>query len=271
MAIVTISRGSASGGLLLATGIADTLGYKILSREDIVHKAAQIVGVSEEKLSEALLKPPGFWDKLKHERRRYLAYVQAALCEHAQEDRIVYHGNAGHLLLPGISHVVCIRLIAPLPLRVSMFMEREKVGRDEAIQSIEKVDHQRQTWTRFLYGEDWLNPNLYDLILNLKTLTVQGAVEVACSIILRKEFARTEDSQKALANLVLASRVRAALAADEETASAEVSVAAEEGVIHLKGRLRTASLVDAVIKVAGHVKGVQQVERDQLDAPDYTL
>ena len=98
MAVVTISRGSASGGLLLAEKLGEKLGYDIVSREDVIREAARF-GASEESLQEALLKPPSFWDRFRHERRRYLAFVQAALCERAQKDRIIYHGNAGHLLL----------------------------------------------------------------------------------------------------------------------------------------------------------------------------
>ena len=93
MAIITISRGSASGGILLAQGLADKTGFKLVSREDIIQSASKY-GVSAEKLQEALLKPPGFWDRFRHERRRYLCFVQAALCEHARKDRIIYHGNA---------------------------------------------------------------------------------------------------------------------------------------------------------------------------------
>jgi cytidylate kinase len=151
MAIVTISRGSGSGGLLLAERLAEELGYDVVSREDIVREAAAF-GAPEEKLHEALLNPPGFWDRFKHERRRYLAFVQAALCAHAQRDRMIYHGNAGHLLLRGISHVLCVRIIAPMSFRVQMLMERQKMGREEALAYIEKADRQRQQWTRFCAG-----------------------------------------------------------------------------------------------------------------------
>ena len=72
-------------------------------------------------------------------------------------------------------------------------------------------------------------------------------------------------------DLVLASRVRAALAADQRTASAEVFVQADDGVVSLKGRLRPEGLVEPVIDVASAVEGVVEVDRRQLDAPDYTV
>ena len=74
-----------------------------------------------------------------------------------------------------------------------------------------------------------------------------------------------------MADLVLASRVRAALAANAETAPAEVDVRADDGVVYLKGRLRPASMVNPTVDVAAGVEGVRRVDREQLDAPDYTV
>jgi cytidylate kinase len=270
MAVVTISRGSASGGLLLAQKLGERLGYDIVSREDVVREAARF-GASEESLQEALLKPPTFWERFRHERRRYLTFVQAALCERAQKDRIIYHGNAGHLLLQGVPHVLCIRLIASMSFRIGMVMERQHLSRDKAIRCIESADRQRQDWSRFLYGKDWLDPLLYDLVINLKTMTVEAAAEVAVAAAQRPEFQPTEASRKAMDDLVLASRVRAALAANEKTASVEVVIDANDGLVSLRGKVRPEALVESVIRVASEVEGVRNVDRHDLEAPDYTV
>lgn len=270
MAIITISRGSASGGLLLARGLAERLGYELVSREDIIQEASKF-GVSEVELQEALLKPPGFWERFKHERRRYLTFVQVALCDQVKSDRVIYHGNAGHLLLRGVSHVFCVKLIAPLSFRIRMLMERENMDHEEAVRHIQRMDRRRKDWTRFLYGVDWLDPDLYDLTVNLKTLEVEGAVELVTAAVKRPEFQVTEESQKAMEDLCLASRVRAALAADKITAYAEVGVDADGDVVYLKGRIRPQSSVDSILRVAGRVEGVREVNRRDLDAPDYTV
>ncbi len=270
MPIITISRGTGSGGLLLAEGIAKELNYKMVSREDVLREAAAY-GAPEEELQKALLSPPSFWDRFRHERRCHLALVQAALCEHAQHDQIVYHGNAGHLLLQAISHVLCILIVAPMPVRIQMLMERQNMGRDEAIAFIEKVDRERRAWTRFLYDVDWMDPSLYDLTLNLRTMDVARAVELAVEAARNRAFAATEESRQAIANLALASRVRATLAANPKTCPAEVEIDAKQGVVYLRGKVRPASMVDAVIKAASDVDGVQQVNRDQLAAPNYSV
>lgn len=270
MAIVTISRGSASGGLLLAQGLAAKLGYELVSREDILESAAKF-GVSDEKLQESLLKPPSFWERFQHERRRYLGFVQEALCERARNDRIIYHGNAGHLLLRNIAHVLCVRIIAPMEFRIHMLMNRENLIREEAVRYIERMDRQRKDWTLFLYGVDWLDPSLYDLTINLKTLDIEGAVDLVAAAVGREEFQTTDESRRAMENLYLASRVRSALAADPRTASVEIEVEADVGVVLLRGKVRTASIVDSILEIAGQVEGVREVNRDNLGAPHYDV
>jgi cytidylate kinase len=270
LSVITVSRGSASGGQLLAEKLAARLGYDIVSREDIVREAARF-GVPEDELQEAMLRAPRFWQRFSHQRRRYLAFVQAALCERAAKDRLVYHGNAGHFLLAGVSHVMCVRLIAPTPERVELLQRRAGMGAEEALRHVEEGDKRRQQWTRFLYGVDWLDPVLYDLTVNLKTLDIEGAVEVVVAAAGRPQFRATDESRKAMGDLVVASRVRAALASSPEIGVLPVDVTAREGVVLLKGRLHSVSQVESVLKVAGEVDGVKRIDREQLDAPNLTV
>ncbi len=270
MAVVTVSRGAGSKGQAFARQLADRLGYELVSREDVVQAAAKS-GVPAERLQKALLEAPGFWDRLTLDRKRYLAFVQAALSERARKDRIVYEGNAGHLLLRGVSHVVCIRLLAPLSHRVQTAVETLGMSHDEAVRYIESSDHERENWTRFLYGVDWLDAALYDVTLNLRTLLIDGAVEAALAVVQRPEFAPTGESRSAMENLVLESRVQAALASNGETAAAAVQVHAGDGVVSLRGRVRPARMVDAVLGVVGRVDGVKEIDSRDLGAPDYTV
>jgi cytidylate kinase len=271
MPIVTISRGTASGGKLLAEGLAQKTGFDIVSREEVVRAAAEF-GVPEEKLQKALLEPPKFWDRFQHDRRRYMAFVQAALTARVQEGGVIYHGNAGHLLLRGISHVACFRLMAPVDDRIRTLREQNRgMSQEEAARYVEHVDRQRKDWTQFLYGVDWLDPGLYDLSINLRTLDLSDAVEIAVVALQCKKFEPTAASRQAMANLVLASRVQAALAADPRTAFAEVDVRAGEGAVSLKGRLRHTTVEDAVIDVVTDVEGVVRVDRSNLGVPDYTV
>jgi cytidylate kinase len=253
--IITISRGTFSGGSELAAQLQARLGYTLISRE-IVAEAARSYGVSETRLSEALEKGPGLLGRFVHDRRRYLAFVRAALCERAAHDNVVYHGHAGHLLLSGIRHVLRVRLIAPLEFRTAALRERMGLDEEEAARYIERVDRERVRWTQFLYGADWRDPGLYDVVVNLEHVDLEGACLSVVALAARPCFQADEASRQAMADLLLASRVAAVLAAEPETANAEVEVRAKAGEVEVEGKIADPTLVKMVTDRARRVEGV---------------
>ncbi len=159
--------------------MAERLAYRCLSREVLV-EAAATYGVPEPALAQFLDTSPGLWERLTQSRRLYLIFLQAVMCERALPGRLVYHGQAGHLLLPGIGHVLKVRLIAPLDVRIRAVMAREGVGREAALMSIQRVDEERLRRLRYLFQVDWRDPAVYDVVLNLEHMTLEAAA-MSCS------------------------------------------------------------------------------------------
>jgi cytidylate kinase len=259
MAVITISRGSFSGGKMLAECLAHELGYRCIDRDVIVEKAAA-AGASQESLREALAKPPTFWDRFTHTRYRYLTIIQAALCEEVSGGSAVYHGNAGHLLLHGVSHVLRARIVAPISFRTATVQERLKLPYDGAVAYIERMDRDRERWTQYLYNVDWRDPSLYDIVLNLEALNIRQACLVIATTVRQDCFAETEESRAAMRDLMVASRVRAALAVDEATQAFELQVTASDGAVSVIGKLPRDANVRAIEEVALRVAGVSSVE-----------
>lgn len=258
MSIITISRGTFSGGSDLAECLHRYLGYSVVSREIIVD-AAKTYGVSESALSRALECSPRLVDRFLHDRRLYLAFVRVALCERAAHDNLVYHGHAGHFLLKGVRHVIRVRLIAPLDFRIDRVIKRMGLDKREAVAHIERVDKERTRWTEFLYGADWKDPSLYDLVINLEQVDLEGACQAVVALAARPHFQADDSSRQAMADLLLTSRLAAALAADPDTSYAEVEVRARTGLVEIEGKLADPMLVNAVIDRARRVAGVRGI------------
>jgi cytidylate kinase len=260
MAIITISRGTFSGGKMLAEHLAERLGYRCEGREEILATASKRYGVSQEKLLEAILRRPSAFRRFTYEREQYLAYIQAILCEHARADNLVYHGNAGHFLLKGVSHVLRVRIVAPMELRVRFVMERQQMLRDEVIKHIEKVDKQRIKWTKFLYGADWRSPELYDIVFNLETENILFISNMIEHAIQEEPFRTTLQSQKAMDNLALSSLVRAAVFSNSDTRDVNIMVEAEEGVVTIVGKAKRQDAIEMVENVVRNVPGVRELK-----------
>jgi cytidylate kinase len=259
MSIIAISRGTFSGGEALAKGVAKLLGYQCLSREENLEVAAKKYRVSTHEFAAAMEKRPSFLDRVLGERTAYLAIVRATLCEKAKDDNLVYHGYLAHRLLPGISHVIGVRVIADREFRVQAAMRQQHLDRDKAVAYVEKADKERREWTRFLFGVDWDDPQLYDAVLNLSRMSLETATETVVNLTKGDEFTATAESLKAMQNLTLQSRVAAALATDFRTRDTHVDVAVADGIVTITGTTRWPEVEQAVPAVVRRVEGVKEV------------
>jgi cytidylate kinase len=215
--------------------------------------------------------PPSFLDRLNRHRDHYLAFVRAALCQHAKQGDLIYHGHAGHHLLAGIRHLIRVRVVADLNFRVKAAMERQHMTRHEAEVYIRKVDGERRKWTRFLYGVNWDNPANYDIVLNLEHLRLDGACDLLAQMAKLEQFQATPESKAALEDLALSSLVVAALVSDKRTADADLRVQVKRGVVTVGGVVRQSDVAASVPEVLQHVEGIAKLVNDVAYSPPYPM
>ena len=159
MQIICVSRGTHSGGTELAEQLARKLDYACLSREEL-NEAATNEGIPVGRLEMAMVSPGIFSERLALERDHYLAFTTSYLCDRAMEGGLVYHGRTGHFLLPGVSHVLKVRVLADLEYRIKTVMRDLGLDRGKARRYIEDVDEDRRRWVRSVFavsGEDAAN------------------------------------------------------------------------------------------------------------------
>jgi cytidylate kinase len=221
MSIVIISRGSFSHGKAVAEKLAQKLGYECISRE-IILEASKHFNIPEIKLTRGIHDAPSILDRFTYGKERYVTYIQEALLHRLQKDNVVYHGLAGHFLVPGVSHVLKIRIWADLEDRVAEEMRREGISAEEARKFLKKDDVERYRWSYHLYGIDTRDPSLYDLVIHIKAITTEEAADIIQYALRLPRFRTTPASQKAMDDLLLAAQVQAALV--EEVPSARVEV-----------------------------------------------
>ncbi len=260
MAIITISRGSLSGGANLARLVAQELDYQCLSREALLESASERYGVEFQQLADTLEKPPSIWERVTKGPRVYLAVLRATLLESAAGGQIVYHGHAGHFLMAGVVCVLRTRLIAPFEMRVQAAMESKQMSRQSAEQHIRDVDEVRIRWTKYLYDVDWNDPMNFDITINLANVHMQSAKDLICHMASQKAFQISDACALKLKNLCLAAHVQALLALNRETQTLDVQVESNDGMIRLSGAIESEKLRSAVLEVVnevGEIKGVQ--------------
>ncbi len=240
MAIITISRGSFSGGEEVAAKVVQRLGYTMVSNE-VISEASRKFQVSADKLERAIHFAPSLFKRFFTGKPKYVACVAAATLAHFKNDNIVYDGLAGQFFASSISpmtakilayfkndnvdhsgfaeqyysrtisHLLNVRMTANLEDRLRLLMEEKNLGREQAMRALKREDHQRNAWSRYFYGADHTADDLYNLVLHMSKMTVDDAADVICETVTKPRFKTSLESQQALEDLALAAEIKAAL------------------------------------------------------------
>jgi cytidylate kinase len=256
MPIITISRGAYSCGGEVAEKVAEKQGYRCVSRE-ILREASEQFHIPEAELLLAIKDTPSFLGRFTYAKEKYIAYVRAALLKHVRKGNVVYHGLAGHFLLRDVPKVFMVRIVADMEDRISEVMRRDNISADEARAVITRDDEERRRWSLQLFGVDTWNTDIYDMVLNIKSMTVNDAVELISETAKRPCFEHTPESQKTVENLALAAQVQAALM--EEFPTADVSAKEGRVFVGVKGSMsQEKKLVARAREIAEGTEGVEE-------------
>jgi cytidylate kinase len=264
MQIITVSRGSQSYGEEFAKHLAAKLDYLCLSREELLEEATrQRIPIG--KLETAIIKPHIFSEHLALELEHYKALATSILCKKALNQNIVYHGRTGHLLLPGINHILKIRVITDLESRIEVVMQKLGLSRNKAKQYIEQLDQDRKKWIRQFYNVDWDVSALYDVVLNLSHMNVENAATAVCAMAQLPEFQATPVIIKSLQDLYLASKARLLLAMDKRTSHMNFKIRVSDCCVHVtyfSQQFKEAGMINEVLTQLKDAKEIICTEAD---------
>lgn len=258
MQIVCVSRGSQSRGEEFAEKLAAKLGYECIGREQLLEEASRR-RIPIGKIETAIIKPHTFSENLATEMEHYKALATSILCERALERDIVYHGRTGHLLLPGVEHILKIRVVADMEYRIQHIMHKFTVSRAKARAYIERVEEDRRRWVKRFYGVDWDVFALYDLVLNMSYVSVDNAATAVCSMAQLPEFQATPAAIRAVKNLHLTSKARLMIATDERTSGMSVRVQVTDRDMHVTYPYQQAKQAAFIPQVLAGVKGIGEI------------
>ncbi|MGQ9654460.1 MAG: cytidylate kinase family protein [Thermodesulfobacteriota bacterium] len=256
MPIITISRGAYSRGKEVAEKVAERLGYDCIARE-VLLEASQKFNIPEIRLLQDIHDAHASLERFLYGKEEYLTYIQSTLLRIVQKDNVVYHGFGDHFFFKDVGHVLKVLILADIQDRVKLVMEREGIVR-QSLRYVKTIDEERRKWGRLLYGADIFDPRLYDLILHIKKVTVDDAVDIICHTAKLKNFQATPESQRALADLVLAAEVKAALIHTRR----DLEVSSEEGKVFVRIRAPEAEeeeVIAQIQEIASGVSGVSEV------------
>ncbi len=260
MSIITIAHEAFGAARAVAEGVAESLGYRCISREVLI-KASERYGIAEAKLFEVLEeKPRHWWADWLESRGIYRIALRAALCELAQEGNIVYHGRAGQELLSGIRHVLNVFIDTPRSFRIEQVKRRKGLTEEAANRYLDDSDRVRARRSKELFHSDWRDPARYDLVLNTARMNEETAAQFIAQLSQREEYQPTPKSLQAIKDLTVTARAEAVLIASSELDISNLEVETHCGEVKVSGIILTEGVEDLAVAAIRRIPGVIRVE-----------
>ncbi len=273
MPVIAMSREMASLGKAVAIGLAQDLGLKLLEHELVQSRDGQQQHETSLVSRFTMGKPNGLarWGKRENTGGLYTA---EEIFDAATDGDVLIRGWGGPYLLRDISHVIRLRVCAPMDFRVNVLMERLGINdRRRARKAIESSDAAHARIMLALFNVDYRDPLLYHLVINSEEVAVPDAVELIRHLSARPAFQETDQSRSLLADQRLQAHVRAALQGDPSTQQIahEVGVYLEPGTgnIALSGTVTSEQHRRDAELIVRSVAGVAQVANNLNISPGY--
>jgi cytidylate kinase len=218
MTIVTISRQLGSGGNKIAAGVAEAMSLRFIDREMINRAAHEAgvpkIALQEmeyegqrtlvEQVLDILRQMPATPNPPETAQREaatplsvhfggifsptlrpmstamndYVRMVGMVIRDLAREGRVIIVGRGSQVLLKDHPAALHVQIIAPFWHRVKKIMEREGLERRAAVSRVRTSDRARADYLRRYHNVHWLDPQLYDLVINTARMPVEVAVKL---------------------------------------------------------------------------------------------
>jgi cytidylate kinase len=207
-----------AGGSEIAAGVAKALGLRIINREAIDRAAMEAgvpeVALHElgyegrrglmQRILDALKTSPAIPSSSEMQRREalasltrpprgiftptmpllsaamedYVRMVDMVLLNMAKEGNVLIVGRGSQVVLREDPETLHVQIVAPLAQRKEKLMRLQGLTQAEARRRLLASDQARAEYLRRYHGVNWLDPQLYDVVINTGRTSINTAVQL---------------------------------------------------------------------------------------------
>lgn len=182
---ITIARDPGSGGKIVATKLAQKLGWKLFDKP-LILKLSEELGIPEDEVASvdehgrnwitdfvhSILNPDYVSDV------RYISQLKKLLNHAAKDGDLVILGHGANLILPS-DKCLRVRITGSFANRVAnTFKYENKETKEEAALSVEKIQRKYNQFIRQYFGVNPHNPWNYDLVISTDHLTLDQVTDL---------------------------------------------------------------------------------------------
>jgi cytidylate kinase len=256
MAIITISRKIGSLGDEIAKAVADKLGYGYIEKSTI-SKVLSDQGFSAPEVEKYDEKKPSIWQSLSIQKKRFAHLIRAAVYELAANENVMIVGRGGQAILKDFPGTLHVRIIAPDATRLSRLMEQKKCDGKDAQRIIRQSDRDSSGYINAYFDADWNDQDLYDLVINTRTMAVDTAVAMIKCALDADEFKKSFQPPEKFRDHALTQKAQAVLLEIPGLGATILDV--EQGVATLSGLAGSLTAKEECEKAVSNINGISKV------------
>jgi cytidylate kinase len=264
MPIIAMTQEAGSQGKEVAQQVAGKLGLELVCHRVFEQHVADKLHADRTLVHRFLQGKPGLLERWKTDYGALSAYTAEQIYEIATGGNVLLRGWGATYLLRPVTHVLCVRICAPVAHRLQVLIERLGIGEKEARAKVAANDAARRATMRALRQDEWDNGPAYDLVLNSARVPVAECVAEVIRLVGEPAFRETAESRAKLAALRREAQVRAALRADSATSGVgsfvKVISDPHDGRIALEGAVQTHDQKRDTERVVAGLSWVSSVE-----------
>ena len=258
MAIISIFSGSFCRGEEIAEKAAQVLNYKRID-DILIGETSAEFDVAAKKLEQTLQGEVPALNKFTREKEKNTAFLRTVLARLIEDDNLVIHGPAVHLLPRNISHILRVCVIADFAYRVEQAVSSLSISKGKAEGLIHGYDTKMRQWTGGIADAGPYDSKLYDIVIPIHDTPLDAAVELIKKYAESEQLKTTSRSKMAAEDFLLSAKVNLTLT----KAGYDLEVFSEQGSVTLlidHEVIRMKQHQEKLIHIAREVKGVADVQ-----------
>ncbi len=200
--VITIARQVGTGGEDVARMISAATGYRLLDYH-LIQEAAREAGVSPETVSDAEHKPSFFSRIIEALARNpatpasgqwgepvniaatplltsmdYRQLIQQVIEDFARQGEVVFLGHGAQFVLKNWPEAFRVLIAGSPEARTQRLVRAMATSEEKARELVARTDRERVDYFRTYFGEEWLAPASYDLVVNTDRIEPAAAADL---------------------------------------------------------------------------------------------
>ncbi|MBF6571463.1 MAG: cytidylate kinase-like family protein [Candidatus Binataceae bacterium] len=260
MAVIVITQQIGSRGSEIAELAARELGYRFLSGQELVAQTSSRYKVTPEQLLVLDERTPHFWERLRTDTERFLAFLRAILLKEFANDRLIAVGRGIAHHLPESGCGLRVHVIGSFHDRVRRVALDEKLTVGSAEKRVRDYDHEIRSRVQQVCAIDLEDHNIYGAVLNSSASPIEVSAAMLVQAANAIDARVTPQDWCKLRDTAISAQVRAAIHAHPQLNHAQLDIECDQGALRINGPGLVPPWDRLTDQVVRQIEGVSSVE-----------